>query len=37
MGNSFFLNGDLRDLIGIDHVGIDNKKHYSHKYEDFKK
>jgi hypothetical protein len=28
------VNGDLRPCIGIKYVGFDNKKHYSHKFEE---
>jgi hypothetical protein len=37
MGSSFFENGDLSNLKGrLEHLGIDNKKHYNLKFEDFK-
>jgi hypothetical protein len=31
------LDGDLSYCIGVDYVGFDNKKHYSHKVEQFAK
>ncbi|MBX9784363.1 MAG: hypothetical protein K2X48_13820 [Chitinophagaceae bacterium] len=35
-GKSYFENGDLSSAIGkLKHFGFDNKKHYSHKEEDF--
>lgn len=27
-------NGDLSPCIGIEHVGFNNKRHYSHTYEE---
>lgn len=39
-GSSFFIDGDLSSLSRIaqsGHIGIDNKKYYSHTFEDFKK
>ena len=39
LGKSHFMNGDLSILkdMKLRHVGIDNKRHYNMKYEDFKK
>lgn len=35
-GKSYFENGDLTQAVGkLKHLGFDNKKHYSHKMEDF--
>lgn len=35
-GKSYFLDGDLSPLVGkLKHISIDNKKHYSHKMQDF--
>lgn len=35
-GKSYFENGDLTQAVGkLKHFGFDNKKHYSHKMEDF--
>jgi hypothetical protein len=35
-GKSYFVNGDLSGMMGrLKHFGIENKKHYSHKPEDF--
>lgn len=31
------IDGNLAPCIGIKHVGFNNKKHYTHTYEDFKK
>jgi len=36
LGKSYFRNGDLTNLKNkFKHVGIDNKRHYNLKYEDF--
>ena len=38
LGKSYFKNGDLSNLKNkLEHVGIDNKRHYNLKYEDFQK
>jgi hypothetical protein len=37
LGSSYFIDGDIKYLKGrLKYVGIDNKKHYNMKFEDFK-
>lgn len=34
--NTNIVDGDLSPCIGLEHVGFNNKKHYTHKVEDFR-